>query len=498
MDNVKKKNIVLITLIVLVIIIALVIVVIFMLKKNNNNDMTFDVNGATVTFKSGNKITSSNLKPVAIKNEGLENGDIISKRITINSKKSLYLDLYMTIEKLPNELKKDSFKWEVFVGDSLINSGNFQNQNEGDKIKILSNQKINNTVEYDLYIWIDGNMLHNKEMENKLFDFKLEADTSEQMHQSLAYTTLTNLGLNVSEGYPNFKKSAQQTCFSDSKCENTNGIYAAEDDLGTSYYFRGFVENNYVKFAGYYWRIIRINGDGTIRMIYDGTSAHANGESSADRHVGSVKFNQNSKDNAYVGYMYGSTGSNKYEETHENINDSTIKTANDNWYKTNIEDKGYSQYVADAIYCNDRTLIKETETSVTDTFYGAFNREIFNTPTLKCPQNNDKFTVSDTLGNGNLTYPVGLITADEVMYAGGTELNSSYYLFIEDCFWTMTPSNYFHSTGSTGAAPYYVMTYGKISNSYSYDDYMLRPVISLKSDLSFSGNGTMDSPFEIA
>ena len=104
-----------------------------------------------------------------------------------------------------------------------------------------------------------------------------------------------------------------------------NLVCSAPDDYGTSYYFRGNVTNNYVKFAGYYWRILRINGNGSIRILYDGTVAHQNGESSIDRQIGESAFNENDNDNAYVGYMYGTPGSSTYEDTHANINDSTLK-----------------------------------------------------------------------------------------------------------------------------------------------------------------------------
>ena len=91
--------------------------------------------------------------------------------------------------------------------------------------------------------------------------------------------------------------------------EDTFGyLCKAKDAYGDSYYYRGNVTNNYVLFAGKYWRIIRYNGDGTVRIIYDGTSAHVNGESSKDREIGISPFNEKNDDNAYVGYMYGKTG----------------------------------------------------------------------------------------------------------------------------------------------------------------------------------------------
>ena len=302
---------------------------------------------------------------------------------------------------------------------------------------------------------------------------------------NLTVDKFEELGVTINSGTPDFNMVAT----------TDEGIWSAEDDLGTSYYFRGASENNYVKFAGFYWRIIRINGDGTIRMIYDGTSAHSNGESSTDRQLQNTAFNTNKDDNAYVGYMYGTPGSSTYEETHVNTNNSTIKTANDNWYKTNIVDAGYSQYVADAIYCNDRSLSSGTGIGTTVTYYMAYNRLRTNkTPSLKCNQNNDKFTTSSSLGNGNLTYPVGLITADEVAYAGGksSTSNSSYYLYSGQFFWTISPN--FNSSGYSRV--WYVYSAGL---SFGYVDFSiaLRPVISLKSDITFSGNGSMNQPFEI-
>ena len=173
---------------------------------------------------------------------------------------------------------------------------------------------------------------------------------------------LEYLGLTVKEGTPNFEYNAI----------GDEGLYSAQDDYGTSYYFRGDVINNYVKFAGFYWRIIRINGDGSIRLIYDGTSAHVNGESSTDRQIGESVFNYTDGDNAYVGYMMGidnecnsgscetSTQTTSYNQAHANIYDSIIKKTVDEWYKTNIQDTGYGDNVADVIYCNDRSYYKGT------------------------------------------------------------------------------------------------------------------------------------------
>lgn len=127
---------------------------------------------------------------------------------------------------------------------------------------------------------------------------------------------LQRLGLSFSEETPNFSVTSEQ--------EGTNGIYAAEDDLGTSYYFRGAVENNYVKFNNIYWRIIRINGDGTIRIILDSIATYNTTlPTLATDNIGNVM------DNAYIGYMYGTAGSSTYESTHSNSTNSSIKNVVD-------------------------------------------------------------------------------------------------------------------------------------------------------------------------
>ena len=145
-----------------------------------------------------------------------------------------------------------------------------------------------------------------------------------------ALDTLTNLGLSVdTEHTPDFttcsgnsgiKKKKGAETLATGLGDNTNGIYKSEDDLGNSYYFRGNVTNNYVYFAKNWWQIIRINGDGTIRMIY---TSNPN-DSNANQYISKSRFNNNDNDNAYVGYMYGTAGSSTYNATHTNTNSSTI------------------------------------------------------------------------------------------------------------------------------------------------------------------------------
>ncbi len=349
--------------------------------------------------------------------------------------------------------------------------------------KQLSNTKLN---KYLIVIYADVSKIANDAMDAS-FNGTVSADAN-QGEYNPAKETLKTLNLSLSSGTPNFTKTSID--------DKTNGIYSSEDDLGTSYYFRGNVTNNYVKFANKYWRIIRINGDGTIRMIYAGTSAHANGyndSSAKDMSIGTSAFNSSKDDNTYVGYMFGTKGATTYANTHSNTTNSTIKTKLDSWYDTNIVNTGNEKYIADAIYCNDRSVSSGTGIGTTKTTYAAQTRRDNGTPTLKCTNNNDKFTKSTTLGNGKLTKMIGLITSDEAMYAGGTaSANNKYYLYSGKYYWTMSP----YSFASGIANVNYVNGNGLLSgNGVDSTLGAVRPVVSLKSDAISRGSGTAASPF---
>ncbi len=308
--------------------------------------------------------------------------------------------------------------------------------------------------------------------------------------------------LTVNSYTPDFTKSACD----DSTCEShEKGIFATEDDDGTSYYYRGSVENNYVKFAGYYWRIIRINGNGSVRMIYDGTSAHDNGESSTDREYGTSQFNPNNNNNMYVGYMYTSGN------VHGLGTNSTIKTANDNFYKNKLT--GYSNYIDTSPgFCGDRSTLNNQSgvgTGTVSTYDKGYLRVSTNTPSLKCENSSDYYTVSSaSSGNKALTYPIGLITADEVLLAGSSggvfdgannyqKSTPNAYLTIGQHFWTMTPAGYYNPFGGTGwySNVFNVHSSGDIDDDGTGFTVGLRPVINLRSDLKFSGNGTKNNPY---
>ena len=341
-------------------------------------------------------------------------------------------------------------------------------------------------------------------------------------------------------------------------------LAGAVDDYGMSYYFRGNVTNNYVQFANKCWRIVRVTGDGSIKLVLHNDNvnkvaspcASSNNSTTAAfaRYSGTkytTAFNNKRDDNAYVGFMYGTAGSSKYAETHANINKSTILQNLETWYKNNLE--LYESKLADTIWCNDKST-KTNQTSIIAnlntttnklnkssynypglgygtnyTLYSGRHRAVANYsytdtsnnqygpvgtgPTLICPLDNDggklsKFTVKDTInGNGALDYKIGLLTVDEVLYAGSIDtygnraLNYNYssiksYLRENspgERYWSFSPSYFNGNAFALGAGGD-----GVVCSYLVFGTSGLRPAVSLTSATTISGgNGTSSNPFVI-
>ena len=297
----------------------------------------------------------------------------------------------------------------------------------------------------------------------------------------------------------------------------SSNMGSTPDDYGTSYYFWGEVDNNFVRFAGMCWRIVRITGDGSIKLTlynYSSTNCTQTGDNLAfARYSGTTydtTFNEQDNDNAYIGFMYGAPSSSTYAATHANINKSTILRNLETWYKAKLT--SYTDKLADTIWCNDKStagLGYKTENSG----YGAEKRLDDYSPSLICPKDKDggklsKFTVDDTVnGNGNLDYKIGLLTVDEMVLAGfvpyqvfennGYDENSvTSYLRnnANDPYWTLSP------VGFNGGDAYVWNAFndGDLSDVFVNDSSALRPVVSLKSATTISGgNGTASSPFVV-
>jgi hypothetical protein len=304
-------------------------------------------------------------------------------------------------------------------------------------------------------------------------------------------------------------------------------LSSAEDDYGTSYYFRGSVENNYVVFANMCWRIVRITGDGSIKLTlynYNGDSVpnpcNVEGETLAfARYSGTTytsAFNSSTGSNTYVGFMYGTASSSTYDAEHENLYDSAILTNLKTWYDASFNETQQS-LLADTIWCNDKRVSSGTGIGTTETYYAAYSRTwkiSTANPSLKCGDGKDdnkisKFTASDTeYGNGKLRgtngvgdkeYKIGLLTADEQAFAGGVSIDKAYYLYKNtsstEHYWLMSPNQYASSNARSFIG---YNNGGQGWGNVSGTTNAIRPAIALNSTVKISsGNGTATNPFVI-
>ena len=186
------------------------------------------------------------------------------------------------------------------------------------------NQQGDTEIKYRLRLWVDES--YNPQNDNGGLIYKVKVNVYGQTSDMVAkvedtyckdngFNTLSDCMLvmnnhessidiaktNIkSKGNPDFSKTTT----------TDEGLFMSEDDEGESYYYRGTVKNNYVSFAGFTWRIIRRNGDGSIRMIYSGKSTSDTGEAVT---IGNSQFNSKCWDPTYEGYKY-----NEDFELHEN------------------------------------------------------------------------------------------------------------------------------------------------------------------------------------
>ena len=268
-----------------------------------------------------------------------------------------------------------------------------------------------------------------------------------------------------------------------------SGLYKSTDDDGDSYYFRGNV-NNYVSFANQLWRVIRVNGDGTIRLLYN---------TDIDKSV----FNNAHDDEKYSGYTYDNENvctkenpcissfdaKNNLFVNNMNMTNSDVKTYLENWYISNL--KLYDNYISLDSYCNDTTYV----VSGNNYYYGAYDR-IYKQyqPSLKCPD-------TSQLYGGNYKLKIGLMTADEANYAGlnmkTPHATNNNYLYYSSNWWFMT-SGWKYITSSATSTAGLNTTIGITPQIFVAYTFYVRPVINLKSNtLITSGDGSLSNPYVI-
>ena len=511
-----------------------------------------------------NSISTNNLLPISdsSKDTKAQIKDFTVKR-TSNSNTDVCYNLYLVVDSISSNIKNSKYlKYELTDGSNVV-SGNLSKlgyNSDGKGYILLAKNKYLSKSDttgntYKLKIWLsydkstNQNDLLNSNITTHIYASGNNGNTCPGSVDTVIPTTLYDQILADNSAIKT--RTDFNTTFTET---NTGTLYKATEQIGTNpvknvYYFAGDAKNNWVKFGKYqndfsryrgyysttdtsykdystmdectsasiynkncteykyantgddiYWRIIRTNLDGSIKLLYAGTSPDT-----TSGYIGKSAFNTTYNDPMYVGYKYGTSGS--LENNRLNTNDSTMKTYIDNWYKNNLT--AYTKYLSnDAVYCNDRNL-KSGETYSNSFDYASWERIYTNKqPTYNCTNMSDAFSVNNT--SAKLDYPVGLMTIDELSYAGGVykaKLTTPYAWYYtnengksitgsEDS-WSLSPS--FWNSASSGdwrwggsSEPGYL--------SYNSADlaYAVRPAISLKSCTKWaSGDGSSSNPYTI-
>ena len=502
------------------------------LSQTENNTIASRTCFNTTLTEDTSKISLTDAFPITDE-DGLKQ---VPFTFTIKNNCNSYVKIYITIDSTYRESTNTSYLKDNYMkvnispkgtttGKSVILGSqtltDLENNRKG-YIIINTGLKANEEKSYDLRIWMDSAVTTEQGL-NKNWSGKIVvvSNASEEpapapngWYEAGSGTLLASLRDNNTLKTPITTPGAAVSTADEAL------LASAEDDNGTSYYFRGAVKNNYVEFANKCWRIVRVGGDGSVKLILHNdnkagvanTCDAANNSASAAfaRYSGTTyesAFNENFDDNAYVGFKYGTVGASGYASAHANTNNSTILTNLETWYTNNLKD--YADKIADTVWCNDKTNVTDTTFNPYNyskvnglgygtniTYYGATQRLVSKSnsaggtgPSLKC--------------NGELskiTSKVGLITADELAFAGYAWNigNTTTYLQenATDTYWWSLSPDYF----SGGYA--YVWGVSGSSGDFDLSDVDnasgVRPSISLKSTTNATGNGTSDSPFIIS
>ena len=483
-----------------------------------NNTNPFELIGGTIKLLlNENSISGDKLLPIldSQKDTNAQIKNFTVKR-TDDSNIDVCYNVYLVIESISDNIKNSKYmKYELTNGSSTT-TGNFSTAayQDGKAIILLAQNKYlsktNTTGDaYSLKVWLsyDGSVDQTSLLGGNFSAHIYAQGNSGNTCPGSIETKPTLYDKLLSD---KSTRPGERTDFSKVLTDNnTNTLYTSTEDSKTVYYFAGNATDNWVKFGknasnqDLYWRIIRTNSDGSVRLLYHGTSTAA-----TDAVINtSTKFNEKYNDPMYVGYMYGTSNATSIDRT--NTINSTIKGIIDTWYENNLK-TNYTKYLSTtAVYCNDRSNpAGGYNTGSTAFYYGAYTRLYTNkAPTYDCTDTNDKFTVDTSTGNGKLKYPIALMTADEVSFAGGLwATNASTWYYYNSAKGSSTGSTYWWllSPGSWDGSNAFVFGVsgssnpGFLSNGDVGSAVGVRPAVSLKSCVKTSGgDGSASAPYTI-
>ena len=473
------------------------------LSQTENNTIASRTCFNTTLTEDTSKISLTDAFPITDE-DGLKQTPFT---FTIKNNCNSYVKVYITIDSTYRESTNTSYLKDNYMkvnispkgtttGKSVILGSqtltDLENNRKG-YIIVSTGLKANEEKSYDLRIWMDSAVTTEQGL-NKNWSGKIVVVSNASNKPTFAETILANNEVKTPISTPGVAVSTNEEAL----------LASTEDDYGKSYYFRGAVTNNYVEFANKCWRIVRVGGDGSVKIILhnDNKAGAANPCDAANnsasaafaRYSGETyesAFNTNKEDNAYIGFKYGTPGSNTYEATHANTNNSTILTNLETWYTNNL--KTYESVIADTVWCNDKSVSSGLGYGTNDTDYGATQRLVSTNgsaggtgPSLKC--------------NGELskiTSKVGLITADELAYAGYAYRlkNSTTYLQenATDNWWCSLSPVFFSSDANVWDAGGSAVVWGVNDSRGSFgfvgvgNASGVRPSISLKSTTNVTG-----------
>ena len=447
-----------------------------------------------------------------------------------------YVDMSLTDITIDESLKDLEFKWALYSGDEKISNGNFRNITNNEILLTKNIELANNSnKDYELYIWISENDLDQSDMMGATFTGKITVEGSQEKGADLLSTVIKNNNSPIVEEEPDFSTVAT----------TDEGLIKGIDDDGDTYYFRGAVEDNYVKIEGLkwnystkrytigtndgpsgdlssvynydeaknechnlynsrydyesveecindiqlsdeghtteeeiLWRIIRVNGDGTIRLIANEQIDDKNGVDNGSEEMK---------------YTYNNSAPNVQDGTN-----SIIKTYLENWYTENLSE--YDRLIANTRYCNDTSNRKIPVSYHVDLYYGAYDRLHNDNPTPQyiCPNTTENY-------GGEYDLKIGLLSADEAVFAGGSfnESNEKYYLNIYTIIDSGDRSYYLNSplynSDTTYPSGIHTSLGSAILTSFelrNVSKYTVIPVINLRADILYTnGDGTKTSPY---
>ena len=501
------------------------------LSQTENNTLASRTCFNTTLTEDTSKISLTDAFPITDE-DGLKQTPFTFK---IKNNCNSYVKVYITIDSTYRESTSTSYLKDNYMKVNISPKGtttsksvilgsqtltDLENNKKG-YIIVSTGLKANEEKSYDLRIWIDSSVTTEQGL-NKTWSGKIVVVSNATEEPAPAPNGWYEAGsgtLLASLRDSNTLKTPITTPGAAVSTADEALLASAEDNNGTSYYFRGAVKNNYVQFANKCWRIVRVGGDGSVKLILhnDNTAGVANPCDAANnsasaafaRYSGTTytsAFNSSYNDNAYVGFKYGTAGASDYATTHANTNNSTILTNLETWYNNNL--KTYADAIADTVWCNDKTNVEDKTYNpwsyggnatglgygTNKTYYGATQRLVSTSgsaggtgPSLKC--------------NGELskiTSKIGLITVDELAFAGyAYELQNTTTYLQENAtntyWWSLSPLDF-----NLGSAGVWNVGEGSFGRSSAGSTLEVRPSISIVSSATISGGfGTSEDPYVV-